>query len=169
MSDTAHVFLGIDPGFTGAIAAYRPKDGNLRVYDMPTITTDTGKRRIDTCHLRLILQSWKDYVTLAVIEEVGAGVYVDARGQRRGQGASASFAFGRGYGEVLGLLAGLYIPSLRVRPGVWKPMLKLNRDKNTSLELARKEFPGHAHYFARKKDDGRAEAALLALFAEKKL
>jgi crossover junction endodeoxyribonuclease RuvC len=40
----------------------------------------------------------------------------------------------------------------------------LSSDKDTSRQLAMQRFPDYAEKFVRKKDDGRAEAALIALY-----
>lgn len=89
-------------------------------------------------------------------------VYVDARGMRRGQGAAASFEFGKSQGVVLGILSALEIKTILVKPAVWKSMLNLSSDKSLSRTRASSIFPRKAGQFARKKDDGNAEAALLA-------
>lgn len=54
-----------------------------------------------------------------------------------------------------------------VRPQEWKGYFNLGRDKQLSLDLAKERFPILAHEFKRvTRDDGKAEALLLALFAK---
>ncbi len=42
--------------------------------------------------------------------------------------------------------------------------MKLSADKDASRAMACRLFPRHSALFARKKDDGRSEAALLAMY-----
>ena len=61
------------------------------------------------------------------------------------------------------------LPVKFVQPASWKKHFGLNRDKGLSRSLATQRFPEYAKLFARAKDDGRAEAALLALFGQETL
>lgn len=171
MSSEPVVFMGVDPGHSGAIAFYRPSlrvdETALVVYDMPLQRkrgSDT-RNEVDGKELtRLIKKMLKAYEIVAAVELVGARTYM-VGGVARGQGAAASFAFGKSAGVVTGVLSALEIPFVEVSPGVWKSAMNLSSDKNASRELATKFFPRYPKYFERKKDDGRAEAALLAYFA----
>jgi len=54
-----------------------------------------------------------------------------------------------------------------VRPQTWKSYFGLGANKQASLDLAKERFPHLAHEFKRvTRDDGKAEALLLALFAK---
>lgn len=98
---------------------------------------------------------------LAVIESVGA---------MPKQGLSSTFRFGEGYGLVQGILAGLGVTrTIKATPQVWKASMGVTANKDTSLTLAKNLFPTNAHLFARKKDHGRAEALLLAVFGARSL
>ena len=61
------------------------------------------------------------------------------------------------------------LPIEYVTPRQWKKYFDLTRDKGESRRLAKLCFPNHAHYFKRVKDDGRAEAALIGLYAKENL
>jgi crossover junction endodeoxyribonuclease RuvC len=162
--------LGVDPGLSGALALYDWSSGALvSVTDMPTFSPKLGKQQLNVHGLTTWLDGYAPKIRLAVVEEVGAMTYVDSGGQTRGQGAAASFNFGKGYGVLIGALATCMVPIHFVRPSVWKMIVGVTRDKDTSLELARKLFPAHLDQFKRKKDDGRAEAALLARFGAERL
>ena len=52
-----------------------------------------------------------------------------------------------------------------VTPAKWKGYFGLSRDKGVSRGLAMQRFPDNASDFGRAKDDGRAEASLLCLYA----
>jgi crossover junction endodeoxyribonuclease RuvC len=68
------------------------------------------------------------------------------------------------YGLVRGVLAALGVPVSLVTPNEWKRAFRLGPDKNEARLIAARLFPASAGRFARASDDGRAEAALLALF-----
>ena len=54
-------------------------------------------------------------------------------------------------------------------PASWKKHFKLSKDKGVSRATASQRFPQNAELFKRVKDDGRAEAALIALYGYEKL
>ncbi len=74
------------------------------------------------------------------------------------------FNFGRGYGQIEGVLAALEIPVTLVTPQVWKRSLSVPADKSASRARAAQLWPGLAGTFSRVRDDGRAEAALIGLY-----
>jgi len=53
-----------------------------------------------------------------------------------------------------------------VTPSKWKAHFGLTRDKGVSRGMAMQRFPEYAEKFKRVKDDGRAEAALIALYGQ---
>ena len=81
-----------------------------------------------------------------------------------GQGVTSMFSFGRSLGILEGTLAGLDIPYTLVTPQVWKKAMGANASKDGAREMAMRLWPSKSELFKRKKDDGRAEAALLALY-----
>jgi crossover junction endodeoxyribonuclease RuvC len=74
------------------------------------------------------------------------------------------FSFGFSAGLVDGVLAGLGIPTTYVTPQSWKRAAGLTSDKSAVRLRAAQLFPDMAKHFARVKDDGRAEAALIARY-----
>ena len=91
---------------------------------------------------------------VAVIEQVGA---------MPKQGVSSTFKFGASFGLVRGVVLALGVPLHHVTPGVWKKHFRLNSDKEKARALALRFWPASEH-FSRKKDHGRAEAALIARY-----
>mgnify|MGYP001566043985 CR=1 FL=1 len=86
------------------------------------------------------------------------------------QGVVSTFAFGRTYGQLEGVLSCLEIEAVRLRPATWKALLGLDARKQLSLEMARRTWPlAAARYFGRVMDNDRAEAALLALLGARRL
>lgn len=152
--------VGIDPGFSGAVAIYDAKNKALvSLNDMPLITLPNSKKStVDGVALELMLNPYASQVIAALVEEVGA---------MPGQGVTSMFRFGQASGVVAGVLAANMIPTYYVKPAVWKSQMGLSYDKNLSIEMAVKLFPKHIKSFERKKDDGRAEAALLAVFGSR--
>ena len=139
------VLLAIDPGKTGAIALF--VDGYLANMSPATAPWLSSLSRA--------------YHPRVVIEQVN-GV--------PGQSGPASFNFGRACGELLGVCIALDVEPVLIRPADWKAGLGLRREygesnaafKRKSLAMARELWPQHAKtFFARAKDDGAAEAALL--------
>jgi len=82
-----------------------------------------------------------------------------------GQGVSSMFSFGRAAGIIEGVLAGFSVPFELIPPATWTKSMRTFGGKDGSRQRAQELFPDYAHLFARKKDDGRAEAALLACYA----
>lgn len=151
------VFIGIDPGFTGAIAFYWPQGNRIEVHDMPVYSNAKGKTELNLYELHDILTPEGDEPHLAMIEAVHA---------MRGQGVTSMFRFGQSYGATQMAVAAHKIPMQFVTPAKWKAYLGLSRDKGVSRSLASQRFPEQADLFKRVKDDGRAEAALLAVYAK---
>lgn len=151
------IYIGIDPGFSGAIAFYAPKENIVSIYDMPVYQNAKGKTEINLYELHEILAPETDEPHMAIIEQVAA---------MRGQGVTSMFRFGQSYGATQMAVAAHKIPMQFVTPAKWKSCLGLSRDKGVSRSLASQRFPKQADLFKRVKDDGRAEAALLALYGK---
>ncbi len=148
--------IGVDPGASGAIAIIESTGKLVHVFDMPSVEIVSGgkaKRRISPEMLAAELRLYADQGAVAYLEQVGA---------MPGQGVSSMFAFGQAFGIVLGVMAGLAIPCQTVTPAKWKKDLKLNGGKDAARAKAAQIWPGQAGEFKRVKDDGKAEAALIA-------
>ena len=153
----ARVVLGIDPGQTGAIAAF---DGERieAVIDMPTMTRLHGKgQQVDPYTLATaLIDLCAGREATAVLEAVSA---------MPGQGVTSTFHFGESVGVVLGVLGALQIPVRMVTPAKWKKAAGLlGRDKDAARTLAIQLHPEVADQLTRKKDTGRADAVGIARF-----
>lgn len=156
-------FLGIDPGLSGALALYAPAGNVLDVLDMPVLSLERNgksKKEIDLYLLARHLDDWTSryLIQLAVIEKVGS---------MPGQGVSSMFAFGQAYGIVQMAVASCFIPLTRVTPQKWKGALNVPAAKDGSRARASELLPKHSGLWTRVKDDGRAEASMLALYASR--
>ena len=81
------------------------------------------------------------------------------------KGAVGAFSFGRARGVVEGVLAAAGVRCQFLTPACWKRAVGLppGRDKDAARGAAIQRWPAKAELFSRKKDDGRAEAALIAI------
>lgn len=150
------LYLGIDPGAGGAIASLDAEGRLVAVEDMPTCLVKVGRtdrRRVSASLLRDLLAADGDAITMIVLERVGG---------MTGQSASASFTFGYGCGLVEGVIAALSLPVVMVTPQAWKRSAGIPAAKGAAREAAMRLWPAWSSKFARVKDDGRAEACLLA-------
>lgn len=153
-----HYFIGVDPGASGAIAVLDRDSDIVQIFDMPTLETKVGraiKKKVNPQAITAELRIFKEARVDAILELVGA---------MPGQGVTSMFNFGRSLGIIEGVLAGMDVPYEMVTPTVWKKHMKLTTNKDDSREKAMRLWPDKANLFLRKKDDGRAEAALLALY-----
>lgn len=145
---------GIDPGLSGAVCVFDVEKGMLTILDMPTVEVKSGKsmkRKLSEPMLAELLRPHE--ITHAALEQVSA---------MPGQGVSSMFSFGQSYGAIRGVLAGLRIPITMVTPRKWMSDLKVSGGKDANRQRAAQLFPAYAASFTRVKDDGRADAALLA-------
>jgi crossover junction endodeoxyribonuclease RuvC len=173
---TFRVTLGCDPGNSGAIAVIA--DGQPTSFiDIPTKPRKTSGFQVDcldlAARIRGLMQMHPGAHFIAVVEEVNAMPSAGgADGEpRRRMGSSTSFKFGQSYGALQGVLGGLGVEIIDAFPASWKRHYGLKGQKkggkkDDSRLLALEKFPGLAKSLARKKDSGRADALLIALWAQ---
>jgi crossover junction endodeoxyribonuclease RuvC len=148
--------LGIDPGIRGGLAVVN--DGNgvgilIDAIDIPTVGSG-ARERVDVLAVRDWIQRLEPSFTL--IER--------AQAMPR-QGASSGFKFGRATGSLEATVVLCEIPLEIIEPVTWKRFWRLPaKDKEHSRQRALELFPTAHALLARKRDHGRAEAALIALY-----
>lgn len=155
------LFIGIDPGLSGAIAFYDLESGKLAVDDMPTVEIKRNgkdKKEINP-HALADFFTGIDVPCSAVLERVGA---------MPGQGVTSVFSFGRSVGVIEGVLAASFIKVTIVTPQTWQKAAGVRGGKDGARLRASELFPAYAPLFSRKKDDGRADAAIMAWYAATK-
>ena len=140
---------GIDPGLGGALV-FLGRDDFVEIHDMPVVEVSGRKRMISAVGVADILSTRE---CPCVIEKVAA---------RPGQGVTSMFSFGMGYGIILGVVASLMRPTFHITPQQWRRELKVQSGKDASRQRAMELYPFHSASFSRKKDDGRADALLIA-------
>jgi crossover junction endodeoxyribonuclease RuvC len=149
------IVLGIDIGVQGAFALLDRENGKLLlVHDLPVLKDGpAGRRAINAPILAGII--YKSHADHAFVESVGA---------RPGEGAVGAFAFGRSRGVIEGVLAAAGIPVTFLTPPTWKKAVGLTlTSKDAARSEAIRRWPNYADFFKRVKDDGRAEACLIAV------
>lgn len=158
--------IAIDPGLTGAIAWLYGED--LAIRDTPTEMRGKSTH-VDLAALWNNVIAWATAMRpVGVIENVGA---------MPRQGISSACNFGKTIGACEMALVAAGCELVRVTPQTWKFGVGLKADpaadtkarKNASRARASELFPNHTHLFARAKDDGRAEAALMAWWYANKI
>lgn len=129
------LYVGVDPGVTGGIAALWADGRVLCVRRMPDTVHDLVEALRDisdqaigagaTCH--------------AVLERVNAGVF--ARGRR--MGVVSAFTFGRGVGRIEASLAAAAMSYDEVMPAKWQQYMGClsKGDKNVTKRRAQQLFP----------------------------
>ena len=143
-------YIGIDPGANGAICAIDDKGAILasEVFD-PDVLVST---------VRFLCENGQ---ASCVLEKVGA---------MPGQGVVSMFRFGENYGYIQGVLRCFCVPYELVTPGKWKKEFSVTGDKNTSIMVCKRLFPGAVlkrTEKCKKDHDGLAEALLMAEYARR--
>ena len=149
--------IGIDIGVMGALALLDASGALIDVADMPVLRDGPAKRQaVNAPLLAVILREWRP--ERAFVEFVGA---------RPGEGAVGAFAFGRSRGVIEGVLGTVGAPVTFIAPAAWKRAIGIAPGSTGAKDAARAEairrWPAQAERFARVKDDGRAEAALIGV------
>lgn len=148
------LYVGIDPGLHGAIAV---AGASPIVHDMPILNSGIA---VHALHDLLV----------DIHENPGeiVKIYIEKQQAMSGQGVSSTFKIGANYGALLATVALMKIPYEIVTPAVWKKAMGLTSDKEVSREKALQLFPACAQDLQRKKDEGRAEALLLAEYGRRR-
>lgn len=159
-------YVGIDPGFTGAIGFMNASGTSVRVWDMPVASGEKDRQReIDLEQLLAI------YTDLAALPSVVVGI--EWPQTRPGEGAERSERFGRGKG-ILQAFAFVKFPQRYhlLAPNLWKGRLGVpgKSDPNANrvaAELFDFYYPEHSPLIRGPRGgikDGRCDALLIAHF-----
>lgn len=163
------IIIGIDPGLSGAVATLH-SDGSMGLSDTPVTEVVVGRKK-QRRYLEVEMARTLGMVTLARDYPAGDSAidrslhaFIEDVHAMPKQGVSSVFRFGYGYGLWCGILAALRIPVTRVTPQAWKKAVGRCAEKGQARIRAAELFPSAAGCFSRVKDDGRAEAALIAWY-----
>jgi len=188
------IVVGVDPGATGAVGVLR--DGRfIKVYDLPMYKRLMGGKRAQARADRIKAKpkgqktaadkkkpkTRREYDRPALAEifwrikeksdELNEEVFllIEEVGVQPRDGKVGAFQFGKGFGILLGIAAAVGFDAKLVRPGEWKKRMfgMAGSSKAESIASAKALFPDAADQLTRVKDDGRAEAILLAEYARR--
>lgn len=160
------IFLGVDPGLSGALAVLDPETSEVKFYDAPVMEVVVNKK---TKHVpdaygmvRILKEASAGRQVMVTIEKVQAM----PGGGERTMGATSAFNFGMGFGMWMGILAALGLPHQLVHPATWKSRLMKGcpKEKDASRQVAMQHYPQAAKYLTRKKDNGRSDSLLIARY-----
>lgn len=161
--------IGVDPGLSGAICAISDCDGfrTIDVYDMPTLSFTVGgkvRRRVD-------LPALASLAAALAAGSPDAALLEDVSGRPPGKSGAQSGQFQQGWNACAPAMAlvAAGIVFEQVTPNVWKKKLGVPKEKDGARLKASTLIPEGRALWQRAKDDGRAEAALIALYQLKKL
>lgn len=149
MQNNVDVYIGIDPGISGAMAVIEVC--NNAILSVSTYAYNEGV-------YKQVLQQHSN-VRSVVIENVHA---------MPGQGVVSTFTFGRNFGFTEGLAFACDLPYSFVSPRKWKKYFNVTADKATSIAKAQELYEDVSLLRtprSRKPNDGIAEAILLATYA----
>ena len=166
------IFVGVDPGISGAIAILNPEINEVRFFDAPTLEVVVNKKRKNVLDAYAMVRILRDINVQAAVANVEVSVAIEKvqampGGGERSMGATSAFSFGMGFGLWLGILAALEIPHQQVHPATWKSrvMSGMGKEKDASRQVAMQHYPRAAKDLNLKKHHGRADALLLARYA----
>jgi len=152
------VVVGIDPGNSGALAFLSYENAAIRILDMPTFEFMTTKNRTEIDPYAIAEALKAHDVEHVYMEEVFSSPQM---------GVTSAFNFGQGKGMIRGVVAALGAPITQIKPSKWKKDMHVPADKKAACARASQLIPGAATAFKGPRGgtlDGRAEAALLALY-----
>lgn len=153
--------IGVDPGLTGAIALLR--NGDLaECFDMPTSGRGQGGKQ-DLNHAELARLFRELPPCTAYVEHVWG---YNKNGVA--QSSAAGFRLGLCVGAIRQVTASHGFPMELVIPQTWKKSFSLiGTDKDAARTKAIQLFPNDSDRLQRKRDIGRADAILIALYGHR--
>lgn len=156
------IILGVDPGQNGGYALMDDSARLLAAAHFPQRKVVKNGKTVSIIDGLALANTWRDsFVARAFVEQVAG------RPRQAGQ-----FQFGVSTGMLHGILCASDIPFALVAPATWKAMVGIKRGEDETKQdtktrariMASSLYPDHAHLFSRVKDDGPAEATLIALY-----
>ncbi len=154
------LIVGIDPGLSGALAFLFGEE--MDVCPMPTLTITKAKGHRRVLDLTVLANIIDDKTKNAA----RVSVFIERVSAMPKQGVASMFSFGESYGAIKGIIAANFLPMTLVTPQTWKSKLKVSSNKDDARYRASQLMPRFAHLWARRADDGLAEAALIAFYAQ---
>lgn len=149
--------VGIDPGIRGGIALLDNKGKFVQVWNMPIEAKRKGGHRVDA---HALLDIAREITEQGAVEVV----VIESTSAMPGQGVSTMFQMGDSLGTVR-VFAAVVSPRIElVHPARWKKAVGVGSNKGHSLARARQLWPEARSCISLKKDEGLAEALLIAYY-----
>lgn len=176
------LYIGADPGISGGIAIVDGRTGELLfAMNTPTMSVQgAGKKRKNVVHASMLFSELTERLNSEGVCHDAVDITVEKVHAMPNQGVSSSFTFGENYGALLAVLDILawkcpFNTSLGlITPSIWKKYFEIAKKdltvterKGIAIDKATEIFgeENKQKYWSRKKDDGVAEAALLARYS----
>ena len=158
MQNKAMVFVGCDPGQTGAIS-FIHTDGRVNIIPMPVTKSKVNgknKTKLNILALSSILEDIdpaNSFLVMEIQQAMRRPLFATLEGTNERimvdegdvQGTSASFNNGYGYGILKGLITAYKIPHECVAAQKWQskifPNIRSQGTKPTSIETAKRLYP----------------------------
>jgi len=147
------MFVGVDPGKTGAVAVIDENGAPQWVDDIPRVGGE-----VDAKEFVEMLRELRHMIACAAIERTQAMPQTPR---------SVCHSLGMSEGMALAGLLMLEVRIVRPRPSAWKKAMGVPADKEAAREKAAMLFPAMKHRLQRVSDHNRAEALLLADYARR--
>ena len=163
------VFIGIDPGMTGGLAAVNEGGSLLSVIPIPRLKGSTGPQDYHA------IKEW--FASMKKLGRVEAAL--ERVSVRPGEGVKSTLTAGTNWGFLKGMLVAIGASYVEPTPQTWKKTLSLpkrsgkerQKGKEDAAVLATQLFPGIDLTPGRKRipHDGMADAVLIAEYARRTL
>lgn len=169
------IILGIDTGAQGALAFMLPDGTLLGIEDMPIDKVQQGKFLRSRVSPARLLSLMKGAAGGHVFIERPEGFPIITRNKQTGKretrqpSSKNMLSFGEMFGITLCACVATGLAVTEIDPGGWKRAMSVPANKDEARRIATLKFPLFADMFARDRDDGRAEACLLALYGQRQL
>jgi crossover junction endodeoxyribonuclease RuvC len=149
-------YMGIDPGFSGAIAVLDKDLALIHSQDMPIVTVGK-KRELDEAALFKVCYRYSP-----TYEHLVVGI--EKSQTMPGQGIASSGRYMASYGFLRGLCVGMGLSYVLIRPPTWKKVMLMDmpKEKGSSIVKVNQLYPDLQ--LTRKKDHGIADAILIARY-----
>lgn len=154
------IFVGIDPGSKGAFSLVNDKSELVEYWVMGELYD-----------MRMKLIPYKDDIKIVAIEKAQA---MTKSGRK--EGASSMFAYGKGYGKLLGMLETLNMPYEEIRPIQWMQKMyvkwEVGKSKEKGRELCAAMHPDVTFMPTKRykyMHDGLTDATMIAHYARRYL
>lgn len=136
---------------------------------MPIVTIKQGRRNTTKFSLPDLWDTLNEIKKKYPDREIH--VAIEQLGPQPVFGAIPNFVLGNNYGHLEMALVAAELSFEYVLPSRWKKDMGIptNSDKTASRMLAQKLFPKHRELFKRVRDDGRADATIMAEWLKRQL